>query len=256
MKEQFFRVKVYIILCLLWEAFQYFLFGRGIFSCGLGDMHLFADSAHISDEGKILEELNTTESQKHTDSRPNLEILFTPCTSEPPFANTNIGYISISTLLMKPKSFGTVRLSSKDPRARPRYNFNFLTDPDRADYAALRKGIRLAIRLGEHMKTLGYPIKPMFFPQDESDEKIDSYIEQHGSTNYHYTSTCRMGRLDEERPGVVDDKLKVHGIERLRVCDASVFPEIIAGHTMAPTVVVAEKFADILKDEFGATKSV
>ncbi|KAJ7504323.1 glucose-methanol-choline oxidoreductase, partial [Mycena galericulata] len=63
----------------------------------------------------------------------------------------------------------------------------------------------------------------------------------------HYTSTCRMVPEDDPHPGVVDDDLKVHGIDGLRVCDCSIFPDILSTHPMAGAVVVAEKCADLLK---------
>ena len=88
----------------------------------------------------------------------------------------------------------------------------------------------------------------MLFRSSSDDEALDAYIRANLRTCFHYTSTCRMGAAaDEERPSVVDTELRVHGVKGLRVCDASVFPEIVGAHTMTPTVMVAEKCADLVK---------
>ena len=75
------------------------------------------------------------------------------------------------------------------------------------------------------------------------DAAIVDFIRETGETLYHPTSTCRMGKVGE---GVVDHELKVHGIANLRVVDASVMPKIVSGNTQAPTIMIAEKAADII----------
>jgi choline dehydrogenase len=77
----------------------------------------------------------------------------------------------------------------------------------------------------------------------ESDEALDTYIRQHAETGYHYAGTCRMG-LDAD--AVVDDQLRVHGVRGLRVVDASVMPRPTNGNTNAPTIMIAEKAADMI----------
>lgn len=84
-------------------------------------------------------------------------------------------------------------------------------------------------------------------PASESDADVDNYIHSNIRTSYHYSCTCCMAPEDDERPGVVDDELKVYGIKGLRICDASIFPEIVSTHTMAPAAMVAEKCADLIK---------
>ena len=78
-----------------------------------------------------------------------------------------------------------------------------------------------------------------------SDSQLEAYIRKNAQTLYHPTCTARMAPLEDG--GVVDPRLRVHGIKGLRVADASVFPEIVGAHTMAPTVMVAEKCADLIK---------
>ena len=145
---------------------------------------------------------------------------------------------------------GTVRLATANPRAPPDVDLGFLSDP--ADYEPLRKGIRLALRLLDDIRAQGYPVLgDLQVPPGGAaadDDALDAYIRAHLRTCFHYTSTCRMGASAHgERPSVVDAELRVHGVRGLRVCDASVFPEIVGAHTMAPAVVVAEKCADMVK---------
>ncbi len=81
---------------------------------------------------------------------------------------------------------------------------------------------------------------------------LDAYICANLRTCFHYTSTGRVGAgTHGARPSVVDRQLRVHGVKGLRVCDAIVFPEIVGAHTMAPTVMVTEKCADILRAATG-----
>ena len=82
-------------------------------------------------------------------------------------------------------------------------------------------------------------------PQINSDADILDYIRNHSQTAYHPIGTCRMGPAGPKT--VVDDKLRVHGIEGLRVADASIFPTMPSGNTNAPSIMVGEKMADILK---------
>jgi len=78
----------------------------------------------------------------------------------------------------------------------------------------------------------------------QSDEAIAEQIRAHAETLYHPTGTCKMGN---DAMAVVDDQLRVHGVEGLRVVDASIMPSIIGGHTNAPTIAIAEKAADLIK---------
>ena len=114
-----------------------------------------------------------------------------------------------------------------------------------------RKAVRLALRLGEAIKAQGFPIlRGVVIPESETaDEGLDDFIRRRARTTYHYSSTCRMA--PESDVGVVDDELRVHGVENLRVCDASVFPQIVAAHLQAPVVMVAEKCADMIMTREG-----
>ncbi|KIJ28017.1 GMC oxidoreductase [Sphaerobolus stellatus SS14] len=100
------------------------------------------------------------------------------------------------------------------------------------DVQVLRESIKLALRLV--IVEQGYPTTDLYLPVSDTDEDIDVYIRKQGMTTLHYACTCRMAPLEEDE--VVDDELMVWGVDGLRVADTSVFPGIIAGHTMGPPV--------------------
>ena len=145
---------------------------------------------------------------------------------------------------LRPYSRGKVGLFSSDPFEQPRIQHNFCQD-DR-DMQNLVRGIHIMRNitdqpaLAEHV---GEELEP---GRDvRSDDEIRDYIRSHCMTMYHPTSTCAMG----VGPNAVTDpkSLKVYGLEGIRVIDASVFPAVTSGNTMAPTVAVAEKGADLIK---------
>ncbi|KAK7734722.1 hypothetical protein SLS53_007828 [Cytospora paraplurivora] len=90
--------------------------------------------------------------------------------------------------------------------------------------------------------------------RDVTDDEIDDYVRRVGMGSLHASCTCPMSR--DDRSGVVDQRLRVHGIRNLRVADASVFPKVTSGHTMAPTIMVGERCADFIKEEWRAKKTV
>lgn len=177
-------------------------------------------------------------------NRADIEIMPIPhnCTARP---HTKIGIFSFMTTLIHPKSVGAVRLACADAHARPHVELGLLTHAD--DRAVLRKAVQLSLQLGEKMRTQGYAMADLQVPESAGETDVDKYIRAEARSVFHYTSTCRMAPETDVRPGVVDDELRVHGVLGLRVCDTSVFPEILGAHTMAPAVVVAEKCADLIK---------
>ena len=157
------------------------------------------------------------------------------------------GTFSFLNVLLSPKSRGVVRLESADPRAPLLVDPRYLSD--KADLAPLRASVKLSLRLRDAMRAQGYAMDDATVPSGESDAELDEWIRRANRTTYHYTSTCRMGSLkDAEWDGgaVVDARLRVYGVGRLRVADSSVFPSVPRTHTQAPTVAVAEKCADMI----------
>lgn len=151
---------------------------------------------------------------------------------------------------LRPKSRGRIRLASADPNDHPVIAANYLDDPD--DLDILRKGVRLArnILLQPAFDALrGEEIWPGTAIAD--DRLLDAAIRQNAETIYHPVGSCRMGN---DAKAVVDDELRIHGMEGLRVVDASIMPRLIGGNTNAPTIMIAEKAADmILKKKPGPT---
>ncbi|KAL8989713.1 MAG: hypothetical protein Q9169_008299, partial [Polycauliona sp. 2 TL-2023] len=170
---------------------------------------------------------------------------------------SKIGVFSLLTTLLQPKSRGTVRLRSTDPHDRPKVDLNLLSEPE--DVVLASKAVSLALKLGDAIKEQGFPLlRGIYVPNsDESTEDMDKFIRHRARTTYHYSSTCRMAsEHDAQAPGVVDESLRVHGISNLRICDANVFPRILACHMMAPVVMVAERCADMIKkSETGRSRS-
>lgn len=95
------------------------------------------------------------------------------------------------------------------------------------------------------------PVKKTW--RDVTDDEIDAYIRQAAVAALHYSSSCRMSQTTKD--GVVDQRLRVHGLKGLRIADASVFPKCPAAHTMAPTIMVGERCADFIKEEWAAKKT-
>lgn len=148
--------------------------------------------------------------------------------------------------LLRPVSKGTVRLRSPDPSDHPVFDMQYLSSP--ADYLVLRQALRLCMSIAAEMRASGYDFRDVVVPDDMDDTTLDAFINEGKTSLFHYSGSCRMGEeKDPAGPGVVDKALRVHGIRRLRVCDASVFPHILAAHIQAPVVAMAEKCADLIK---------
>jgi choline dehydrogenase len=143
---------------------------------------------------------------------------------------------------MLPKSRGWVRLRSADPRAKPRIFFNYMSDED--DWIVFRNAVRLTREIFAQPAFdafRGRELAPG--PAVESDDQIDAFIRARCESAYHPSGTCKMG---VDRMAVVDPECRVHGIEGLRVVDASIMPQITNGNLNAPTTMLAEKAADMI----------
>src|SRR5712671_5170641 len=144
---------------------------------------------------------------------------------------------------MRPLSRGYVEARSDDPREAPAINPRYLSE--HTDRRAIVGGLRFVRRLFAApalAKYVGAEILPGLHL--ESDEELLDYARQKGSTVYHATCTCKMG---SDQMAVVDDQLRVHGLEGLRVIDASVMPTVTSTNTNAPTIMIAEKGADLIR---------
>ena len=151
--------------------------------------------------------------------------------------------ITMGPVLVKPRARGWVRLRSADPAAKPRILTNSLADEE--DVAALVAGVRLSREIaaaGPFAEVLGRELFPG--GEADTDEALAADARRRAELLYHPVGTCRMGTGAE---AVVSPDLRVHGVERLRVVDASVMPVIPNGNTNAPTIMIAEKAADLIR---------
>jgi choline dehydrogenase-like flavoprotein len=157
------------------------------------------------------------------------------------------GY-SCHVCVLRPKSRGSVTLASPDPLAAPLIDPAFLSDAD--DTTRLVRGFKLMRQI------LAQPALAQHGGREvaasaaaQTDAQIETYIRQHADTIYHPVGTCRMGPAEGAVSGrsVVDAELRVHGLEGLRVVDASVMPQIVGGNTNAPTIMIAEKAAEMIR---------
>jgi choline dehydrogenase len=153
------------------------------------------------------------------------------------------GY-SLHVTVARPRSRGSVRLDSSDARRAPRIDPRFLSDPQ--DLATLMAGSRRALQI-----MAAAPLAPLrgtlMYPFDAArDDALERDIRRSADTEYHPSGTCRMGPAGDPQ-AVVDAQLRVHGLAALRVVDASIMPELTGGNTNAPTIMIAEKAADMIR---------
>jgi choline dehydrogenase len=145
---------------------------------------------------------------------------------------------------VKPRSTGRLRLASADPAAAPLIDPGYLADP--RDLDAMRAGIRIArevFRQRAFDPYRGEELDPGV--QARSDADLDAYVREKSEADYHSVGTCKMGK---DLLAVVDDRLRVHGTEALRVVDASIMPRIVSGNTNMATIAIAEKGSDLILD--------
>jgi choline dehydrogenase len=144
---------------------------------------------------------------------------------------------------LRPESRGKVGLRSADPMADPTISANYLATEE--DRRALREGVKMMRQVAAQPALDGLRTEELFPGKDiQTDEQLDAWIRKTSETIYHPVGTCKMGT---DEMAVVDAELKVHGIAGLRVVDASVMPTLVGGNTNAPTIMIAEKAADMIR---------
>jgi choline dehydrogenase-like flavoprotein len=181
-------------------------------------------------------------------AEPDLQLHFVPAAMDDHGRNNKLlcTYgLAIHVCLLRPKSRGTITLNSNNISQHPRIEMNMLDHQD--DIDAMIKGVKIAKKILSTPPLSTTHVK-YIFPEDNctSDQEIHEFLKNKCNTIYHPVGTCKMG---QDELAVVDDKLKVHGIEQLRVVDASIMPTLISGNTNAPTMMIAAKAAEsILAD--------
>jgi choline dehydrogenase len=208
----------------LWNLVQYLAFRDGPLASNLFESTAFLRTSPDSD-------------------RPDLQVVFQPARRNRGTFPLPLGHgFAISCVGMYPKSRGSIRLASPDPRRAPLLDPNLLSHPD--DLAPLLHGVKLARRLLASEPFRAFNAREVApGPASTSDADLIAYIRRFASTVHHPVGTCRMG---VDAGAVVDPQLRVRGIANLRVVDASVFPSMVGGNTNTPVVMVAEKAVDLI----------
>jgi len=155
--------------------------------------------------------------------------------------------ITASVCNLRPKSRGTVRIKSADPRAHPAIMLNYLSAPEDRKVAA--DALRLTRKIAAQPALAKYEPQE-FKPGTEyrTDEELAKAAGDVGTTIFHPVGTCKMG-VASDRNAVVDSRLRVHGLERLRVVDASIMPTITSGNTNSPTLMIAERGSEMIRED-------
>ncbi|GAB1864823.1 Glucose dehydrogenase [acceptor] [Camponotus japonicus] len=166
----------------------------------------------------------------------------------------NVQAFGILPCILRPRSRGFIKLKSSDPKEAPTIVPNYFEDPHDLQVLVesmrfLRKMVRTRL-----MQKVNARLNPNTIPKCSqfdisSDEYWACYARYFTSTINHPVSTCKMGPINDSH-AVVDDRLRVHGVANLRVIDASIMPHIISGNTNAPTIMIAEKGADMIKQDW------
>ncbi|KAL0576521.1 hypothetical protein V5O48_005466 [Marasmius crinis-equi] len=245
-----------LVKTIKWVALYLLKNGAGILGTNWGEAASFVRSDDPQLFPRDEYPIQVAKDSTSGPTSPDLEIFITTLAYKKHGAWTwGFPTFSIHACLLRPLSRGAVTLKSDSPWEHPAMDPKYLTDRD--DVARLVKGGRFCLNLArtepissriDHTDAEGLDGNTYL----KSDEELEKIVRDRVQTLYHPTSTCRMAPLAEG--GVVDSHLRVYGIKGLRVCDASIFPEIVSGHTAGASIAVGEKGADILKADLRPNK--
>ena len=153
--------------------------------------------------------------------------------------------VTLNSYTVRPKSRGTVRLRSARPEDAAVVDPNVLAEPD--DLRCSVEGVKISREIFEqaamqkHLRAIRFP-----GPDVKTQADYEAYARQYGRTSYHPTCTCKMG-AESDPMAVVDSQLRVRGVDGLRICDSSVMPSLVGSNTNAPTIMIGEKAADLVR---------
>ncbi|XKL64453.1 hypothetical protein PGB90_004539 [Kerria lacca] len=166
--------------------------------------------------------------------------------------NKNATLLGIFPKLLRPKSRGRIMLTSTDPFDPPKIFHGYLTEKE--DIETLVRGIKFAIKM---IKTGVFENGTLFLVnvpkcevfETDSDQYYECYVRHFASTVFHASGSCKMGPKNDP-DAVVDSRLKVYGVSGLRVADTSIMPNIVSGNTNIPVIMIGEKAADMIKEDW------
>lgn len=219
------------------EILRYVLLGRGFIAQGLGTMRVFARSHPGVEDADIQMMANPYLVDVGGDTGIS--------GSQGRRSMSRLDGFYLSTQVQRPESAGSVHIRSADAATPPAIRYSFLaTETDRRVAIA---GVRMARAIVAEQPIAGLIERELSpGPAVQSDAEILAFIRATGATTYHPVGTCRMGR---DAGAVVDERLRVHGIARLRVADASIMPMIVSGNTSVPCMMIGEKAADMILED-------
>jgi choline dehydrogenase-like flavoprotein len=269
----------------LWYILLWLLFGKGLVGFTALTTTLYLRTDAIDKASMRVRTFEDENGNSNLDGSlphnvPDIEIMIMP-NSAVERAVEGMPLISLHPTLVQPRGSGRVELASTDALAQPRITYPLLNNE--YDIASARLAVRFTMRLADIFQhsSYPYPSKLAFAPgqdptpldrweksfpssymvskpaqssgsgmepktwEDVSDQEIDEYMRRVSHTSLHFAGTCPMSK--NKASGVVDQSLRVHGFNNLRIADTSVFPKILSCHTVTPVMVVAERCADMVK---------
>lgn len=176
---------------------------------------------------------------------PDIQLALLPSIVDNHTRRQHLGHgFTLHTTLMRPKSRGTVTLQSADPYQAPKIDPGFFGHPDDVAVSILgaRKGFEII--LSKAMDS--FRGKPLVAVDHRDPKALEAYLRATCDTEYHPVGTCKMGP-ESDPMAVVDPQLRVRGVQTLRVVDASIMPNLVSGNTNAPSMVIGEKAADLIR---------
>jgi len=190
--------------------------------------------------------------RSHADlESPDLKIQLALISGKDRYSRTKAGGIdpfsgfSIGAFKIRPESRGSIHIKSADPLEHPSIKVNYLSHP--GDVETCKRAVRIVRKIASQPALKPF-IRRETRPGSDvtSDDSLIEYIRETGQTAWHAISTCRMGNDDR---AVVDDRLRVHGIDGLRVADISIMPTMVSPNTNAPAIMIGEKAADMIVED-------
>ena len=174
---------------------------------------------------------------------PDIQLHFSMGMADNHGRNRHLGHgFGCHVCLLRPRSRGAVALDSPDPAAPPRIDPKFYDHPD--DLEVMVKAFKITRRIMDAEPLAKWRTEEMYSGNFRSDDEIREILRARSDTVYHPVGTARMGT---DELAVVDPQLRVAGVERLRVVDASIMPTLIGGNTNAPSIMIGEKAADMIR---------